>query len=151
MSEKKYAKYIMTDLCAPPAPETYKKHEEMKKTGNYFDTTYLFGLDHRVFERGFYTTCELVTKKVGAEPTPEGPAHSHDFDEILMFLGTNPENPHELGGKVELWLEDEQYFLTESCLIFVPKGMKHCPLRYHRVDRPLYFITAGNSTVYEKK
>jgi hypothetical protein len=43
-------------------------------------------------------------------------------------------------------LEDEQYFLTRSSMIFVPGGMKHCPLLIKHVERPIFHfstVTAG--------
>ncbi len=65
-------------------------------------------------------------------------AHTHDFDEILGFYGCDPYNPSELHGEVEFWLGDEQYLLTKSCTIYVPKGLKHCPLFIRRLDKPLF-------------
>jgi hypothetical protein len=53
---------------------------------------------------------------------------------------------YELGGEIEFWLEDEKYMLTKSCIIFVPKGMKHCPIVFRRIDRPIFhfiFVTGG--------
>ena len=45
-------------------------------------------------------------------------------------------------------LEDEQYTITESCLIFVPAGMKHLPLIFRRIDYPVFFWTASDSKSY---
>ena len=39
----------------------------------------------------------------------------------------------ELGGEIELWLEDEQLIITRSCLVFIPRGMKHCPMFVRRI------------------
>ena len=74
--------------------------------------------------------------------------HKHDYDEVLTFFGSNPEDPHNLYGEVELWLEDEKHILTESCLVFIPKGMKHCPLIIRRVDRPIFHYATGAASVY---
>jgi hypothetical protein len=65
------------------------------------------------------------------------PAHTHDFDEVIGFIGSDPKNPSDLGGQVDFWLEDEKYMLTKTCLIFYPKEVMHAPLRVIRVDRPL--------------
>jgi hypothetical protein len=56
-----------------------------------------------------------------------------------------------LGGEVEFWLEDEKYLLTKSCLIFAPKGLKHCPLRVIRVDRPIFHFTVVTGGEYVAK
>jgi hypothetical protein len=81
---------------------------------------------------------------------PEGGGpHTHDADEIIGFFGNNPQDPYDLGGEIEFWLEDEKHILTKSCLIFVPRGMKHCPLILRRVDRPIFHFTTVTSGQYE--
>ena len=84
-----------------------------------------------------------------AKPMEEG--HSHDSDEIIGFFGSDPQNPHDLGGEIEFWLEDEKYILTKSCLIFAPKGMKHCPLILRRVDRPIFHFSTVSGGQYTRK
>ncbi len=42
----------------------------------------------------------------------------------------------------------EQVF-TRSCLIFVPPGVKHCPLLIRRVDRPIFHFSTVTSGRYE--
>ena len=72
----------------------------------------------------------------GTKPVQIELAHTHDCDETLGFAGSNMANVDELGGEIELWLEDEQLIITRSCLVFIPKGMKHCPMFVRRVERP---------------
>jgi|WetSurMetagenome_2_1015567.scaffolds.fasta_scaffold18639_5 hypothetical protein len=90
----------------------------------------------------FYLTCGLALNPVSI---PESKPHNHDFDEYLIFLGTNPEDPHDLGGEIELWLEDEKHIITRSAAVFVPRGLYHTPLLFKRVDRPFITIRVGNS------
>jgi hypothetical protein len=78
------------------------------------------------------------------------PSHVHDFDEVVGFLGGNPDDPQDLGGEVEFWMEDEKYILNKSCLIFVPGGVRHCPLQVTRVDRPIFFLAVSMTTKYGK-
>ena len=77
-------------------------------------------------------------------------AHSHDFDEVLGFIGTVRSDPYDLGGEIEFWLDDEQYIFNKTCLIFVPRGLKHLPLIFRRVDSPIFFFTEGNGTTYTR-
>jgi hypothetical protein len=79
-----------------------------------------------------------------AEPT----AHTHPFDEVIAFLGTNPEDPYDLGAEIELWLEDERHLLTTSFLAYVPAGMRHCPLIFRRIERPIFHFTLGPGREY---
>ena len=57
---------------------------------------------------------------------------------ILGFFGTNQDDPESLGGVIEFRFEDEWVTLTKSCLIYLPKGMKHCPFRVVEVDTPIF-------------
>jgi len=74
----------------------------------------------------------------------------HDFDEVVGFIGNDYQNPRDLGGEVEFWLEDEKYMLTQSCLIYCPKGMRHCPLRVAKVERPFLFLAVSLTPKYVK-
>jgi hypothetical protein len=86
---------------------------------------------------------------------PKRGPHAHKFDEIFVFLGSNREDPDDLGAEVEFWLgekEDvEKYILTTSTTIFVPRGLVHLPMFFRKIRRPLVLVTVGiNSTDYER-
>ena len=89
-------------------------------------------------------------EKHGPDPLHLEIAHTHDFDETVGLLGTVREDPHSLGGEIELWLEDEKYTLTKSCMIYCPAGLKHCPLRVVRVDQPIFFLAVSITNKYVK-
>ena len=74
--------------------------------------------------------------------------HVHDYDEAIAYIGTNPDDPYDLGGEVELWIDGKQNILDRSFVAFVPAGIKHCPLAIRRVDRPIFHFTAGMSRSY---
>jgi len=149
MTELKYAKNIITDT-RPPSPEFLKRKEEQKKSGSYIDSTILLRLDESRTKGAFYTDCVWLWDKHGTDAVATEEAHSHDFDEVIIFLGCKQENPRDLGGEIEFWIEDEQYLLTESCLIFVPKGIRHCPLAFRSINSPVLFITEGNTAMYQR-
>lgn len=132
MNERKYEKFIMTDLNA-----------ERDEIG-----TLLFRFDEKRFGGvPFFTDAAWVWPKPG-EIVMEGKSHSHDFDELVTLFGSNPDDPRDLCGEVEFWLDDEKYLLTKSCLIYVPKGTKHCPLIFKRVDRPIFHYIVGHAGKY---
>jgi hypothetical protein len=138
MAELKYQKYIVTELKTPE--EVQKIAAEYAKRA-----TRILWLDDDVVEGAFHVNCAWYWKATEEAPNP---AHTHDFDEVIAFFGSDPQNPHDLGGEVEFWLEDEKYILTKSCLIFAPRGMKHCPLRVIRIDRPIFHFTIGTGGKY---
>lgn len=149
MSERKYEKYIHTRVdpemqkMQPP-----KRVIEQREQGNYVDSTWLFHLDQEIVKGAIYTSGVWLWEKHGTETLEMEIAHTHDFDETIGFLGTVRDDPYALGAEIEFWLEDEQYFLDKSCILFIPKGMKHLPLYIHKMDNPIFHWTAGNGGSY---
>jgi hypothetical protein len=131
MTESKYGKYVVTDLIMP---------EEKKKIAADYSkyATRILWMDEDVVKGAFHMNTAWYLK---AAATLENTPHVHDTDEIIGFFGNDAANPHDLGGEIEIWLEDEKQVITKSALLFVPAGMKHCPLVLKRVDRPIFHFT----------
>lgn len=55
------------------------------------------------------------------------------------------DKPRELGGEIELWLEDEKYIITKSTMVYIPKGIMHCPVIVRKIDSPIAFFSAANN------
>jgi hypothetical protein len=131
MAESKYGKYIVTDLIVP---------EEKKKIATDYSkyAKRILWMDENVVQGAFHmnTAWYMV-----AATTLEDKPHVHDTDEIIGFFGNDANNPYDLGGELELWLEDEKHVIDKSAMVFVPAGMKHCPLILTRVDRPIFHFT----------
>lgn len=70
------------------------------------------------------------------EPNPHVVDHTHDFDEIVIHIGTDPKNPEELGAEIEFVVGDEKLIVDKTSALFIPKGVKHGPLTWKRVERP---------------
>lgn len=71
--------------------------------------------------------------------------HEHDYDEMLVFTGSNPEDPRDLGAEVYMEIEGERHIITTSSSVYIPAGTKHCPLGFNRVDRPFRFLAIALS------
>lgn len=138
----KYGKYIITGAKAGLEQPSFRQDAAEVAAGEH---TRLIYLDEDVIKGAFYVECVWYWK--GSEKSIVD-AHTHPFDEAITFFGTNPDDPEDLCGEVELWLEDEKHILTKSSLIFVPKGMKHCPLIIRRADRPIFHFTTGPGGKY---
>ena len=137
MAESKYGKYIVTE----PKANIVKPPWSPPSTPNR-----VAYIDNEVVEGAFYMECVWIPPRLRPGPGPK--AHTHDYDEILGFFGSDTENQRDLYGEVELWLEDEKHIINKSCLIFIPKGMKHCPLTFTRVDRPIFHFSVGPGKMY---
>jgi hypothetical protein len=71
-------------------------------------------------------------------PDPQLPRMRHDgFDEIVLHLGSDPDDPEDLGGSLQFGVgEDLLEFDTTHC-IYAPRGMDHGPAIWKEVRRPL--------------
>ena len=106
-------------------------------------------LDEKIIKDAFYMEVCLVgpgTKSTGEMVKP----HVHDFNEIIGFIGTSVEDPQDLGGEVIIWLDDEKHVLTKTCMVYVPAGLKHCPLSIEKVSRPIvhYSVMTGKQYLW---
>ena len=139
MAKLKYQKYIVDTA---EVPESYQKMHG-RPDGN---KSRIVWMDDSTIKGAFYLACRWYTQSMGDRDEN----HSHDFDEVLGFIGSDWENPRELNGEIELWLEDEKYILTKSCVVFIPRGLKHLPLRVLRVDRPIMHFSMGPEGKYTR-
>jgi hypothetical protein len=144
MAETRYGKYIIYDARKPVTEDAPPPPPAGEKTGHmvlYSDDTVIPG--------SFYLNCALIWKASG-NGSP-GAAHTHeDYDEYVGFMGSNPEDPHDLCGEIEFWLGDEKHILTKSCAVFIPRGLAHCPVYFRKVDRPIFFFSTAPTTIYGK-
>ena len=141
MAERKYEKYVVTELKTP-AQMTEAASEYAKRA------TRVLWLDEDVVPGAFHVNVVWYWKATDAPATT---AHKHEHDEVIGFFGSDPDNPTDLGGEVEFWLEDEAYTLNKSTMIFAPAGMTHCPLWVKRIDRPIFHFTIVPNAQYVRE
>lgn len=146
MAESKYSKYIVTDYISNEEKLRRGRTPDERKPGVPFANGLLW-LDEKIVNGAFYM--ELVMLEPGSKSTGVWVRpHTHEYDEILGFVGTNASNPRELGGEVELWLDDEKHVLSKTCLVFVPKGLRHCPLEILKVSTPIIHFSVMTGRQY---
>jgi hypothetical protein len=141
MAETRTGKYIITEMKLPE----YKQKGDAAYPGK---ANHIAWLDNEVIQGAFYLECLWYLK---GSDTNRAEAHTHDFDEVIGFFGTNPDDQRDLGGEIELWLDGEKHILKNSFIAFIPKGMIHCPLKVKRVDRPIFHFTTGPGGSYVRK
>jgi len=107
--------------------------------------------DTKVAGATFYMECIWLWGGKTTSGTTEAP-HQHAHDEVIGFISSDPDNPRELDAKMEILLGgDETHWLTKSCLVHIPAGMKHCPLTFREVNRPVFFFTLMPISRYGRK
>ncbi|MFC1493956.1 hypothetical protein ACFL6W_01630 [Thermodesulfobacteriota bacterium] len=137
----KYEKNIITDFRPEPDRPKFYGNEDRKK--NMDDAvTRMIRLDEDVINGSSFVTSSWYWPQ--STPTEfVGESHTHPFDEVVAFFGTDADNPNDLCGEIEFWLGGEQYILTKSCIIFAPKEVEHCPLIVRRVGKPIFHFATG--------
>jgi hypothetical protein len=142
MPKQNYDKYIFTEYIPKDLPNYHRGGNDPKSGVN------LIRIDGEILDGAFTLGAKwfwpipippipLAERSIGIEP------HKHDYEEVLVHFGTNWEDPSDLGAELELWIEDEKHIITKSCLIVLPKGLKHGPIGFNRIDSPVYHSTCG--------
>jgi hypothetical protein len=145
MTKSKYSKFFITDT--PPNP-LHPQNRNLVSEFPWVNTMWINEELQGKLKGAFYMETNLVLRPQEGGPESGGRPQKHDWDEYLVFLGTDPEDPFDLRGEVEFWVEDEKHIITRTCALFIPRGVFHTPFYIRRVDRPFVFITTGNTPKY---
>ncbi len=153
MAKLPYEKNIITETREYSADEM-KMIEEFRKKNPFTSTVGMERLlwmdDEKVKGAEFYMECIWLWPGKTPSGTTEEP-HVHNFPEVIGFIGTDEHNPGELDGRMEMNIGDEVHDITKSSLIFLPPGLRHCPLTFREVNRPTFFFTLAPVSKYGRK
>ncbi len=114
----------------------------------------LLSLDSEVIKGAFYM--ETAWFMAGEWPMKKGEegiikAHTHDFNEVIAYVGSDTANQYELGGELEIWVDGKKNVIDRSFLCFVPAGIEHGPIFFTKpITKPIFHFTAGMGTKYVK-
>jgi hypothetical protein len=130
MPKKDYSKYLVKKPAYEVIPEfevkgrrpamTLMSNNLVPGSNMYVETGWVFGMP---------------------DPNPHIHEHSHDYDEIVIHLGTDPENQEELGGEIEFMLNGQPLKINKTSAVYVPKGVKHGPLTWKKYKKPHLELT----------
>ena len=141
MAESKYSRFIVTqpkkDLVVPDWGGSLSETR----------TTRMMYLDSAVIPGAFYVECVWFWP-TQEEDTGSPDPHTHEFDEVIGFFGTDRNDPKDLGARIELWIDGQQNIITESFLAFIPAGIVHCPLKVLSIHRPVFHFATGPGKAY---
>jgi hypothetical protein len=161
MAETKYGKYFITyDKEKWRWPNERRpvmsRMEDGVAKGSYF---YLV---HWVFPTGMRHETEIWSEQYElAGQTPElmnhpmagHPPHIHRDAELLFHIGTNPDDPMDLGAEVQMFMgpEMERHVFNRTCCIYIPPNFIHAPWKPLKTTRPWIFIEVNQGPSHTEK
>jgi hypothetical protein len=85
--------------------------------------------------------CNFAINSVTEPYLLPDPPHKHEFDEYLLFIGGNPLNMGEFEAEIDVALGEnwELYTIDSTAIIYIPRGLQHCPIHVKKVGRPFLF------------
>lgn len=81
------------------------------------------------------------------------PPHIHKYAELLFHIGTNPDDPMDLGAEVQMYMgpEMERHVFDKSTVIWIPPNFIHSPWRPLNTTRPWIFIEVNQGPYHTEK
>lgn len=140
-TEGNYGKYIVQELKTPVFSQGF----------NEFYATYakrLLWMDSHNVPGAFQMNISWYMKASECRPLLKHDEHVHEFDEMIGFLGSDPDDPYDLGAEIEIGIGGELHRLTRSSVIFMPGGLRHLPLSIIELHRPVLHFSISMNPAY---
>ena len=127
MAKTKYGEYVKSLTFNDYGPGLYRQGTEMNGEFLGYDVHLQYGT--------FW-----AAGRMGKEPAE---SEVHDYDRVMLWMGTDMNDPGEFGAEVELWLgeEGEKHMIASSTAVLVPKGLPHLPANVTRMDKRFIHMT----------
>lgn len=90
---------------------------------------------------------------LGDHPMAGHPPHIHRDAELLFHIGTNPDDPMDLGAEVQMYMgkEMERHVFNRTTVIYIPPNFIHSPWRPLKTVRPWIFIEVNQGPSHTEK
>jgi hypothetical protein len=69
-------------------------------------------------------------------PNPHTLEHIHNYDEIIVHIGRDHDDPENLGAEIEFSVGGEPLLINKTSALFVPRGVKHGPITWKKFEKP---------------
>jgi hypothetical protein len=130
MAETKYGKYIKTELLR--------------------DISHYAGQSILSHDGELDAECSMGYHCI-AEPISFDKPHSHDFAEMLCFIGGNPLDITDFGAEIDVTLgeEGEVHTINTAAVVALPPGLIHCPIVIKKVTKPIVFLEISLTRIWK--
>jgi hypothetical protein len=146
MAESKYEKYIVRKAgVVVRVGDDY--HDEIPASNEFHPLSDVNTGPRVIFSSDLIANAETkveymyITGDTAVGTGEDFVPHKHNYEEIFLFLGTDPQDTAKLGAEVEFWLGEgdglEKVVLTTSSAVYVAPGVAHFPQIWKNVKRPV--------------
>ena len=161
MADSKYEKYVVRK----PAIVTEDYRDEIPKTDKIPVRSDVDTGPRVIFSHTFVKESDTMAEYgiisgdtiIGDADKDVTEPHSHNYEEIFLFLGTDKNNTADLGAEVEFWVGEgkdrEKILFTTSSSIYISPNVAHFPQIWRNVRRPVITVVimpAALDTVAKK-
>jgi hypothetical protein len=71
------------------------------------------------------------------DPDPHIMEHVHeDSNELVFHIGSNPDDPEELGAEIEIYLDGKPLLIKRTSALYAPRKIYHGPLKWKSYTKP---------------
>ncbi len=136
---------VCTNIELPAGVHVFETDDTKTKAPDADPIHRVIYMDDRIVPGSFYVEAVWV---VGSIPRSH-PEHTHpDHDEIVGFVGSNMDDPTDLGAEIDFVVDGKKMTLTKTCFIHVPAGVKHGGLCFRKIDKPVFQIAMSRMSAY---
>ena len=136
---------VCTNLELPKGVHDFETKDTATKAPETDPIKRVIYMDDRVVPGSFYVEAVWV---VGSIPRSHPEHTHHDHDEIVGFVGSNMDDPTDLGAEIDFVVDGKQMTITKTCFIHVPAGVKHGGLCFRKIDRPVFQIAMLRQNIF---
>jgi hypothetical protein len=135
---------VCTNVELPAGVHNFETEDTANKEPDADPIKRVIYMDDRVVPGSFYVEAVWV---VGSIPRSH-PEHCHDHDEIVGFVGSDMDDPANLGAEIDFVVDGVKTTITKTCFIHVPAGVKHGGLCFRKIDRPVFQIAMSRMSAF---
>ena len=99
-----------------------------------------FGWDAFSLRYGLVDACGVIPEETEKQ-------HVHDYDQVILFISSEPDDMLHLGAELEVDLgaEGVRFRIAVPKAVIIPKGVPHFSPVVHRLERPFYYVSISFS------
>ena len=150
-NEGKYGKYIIE--YDPPQEDKIVAFKGLAEVGKKPSMNTILNIDDSTIKGSNFYWLVWFTPEKPFNLNIGHPPHIHKDAELLFHIGTDPNDPTDLGAEVELHMgpEMERHVITQSTVVFIPPNFIHAPWNPLRTERPWIFIEVNQGLKHTEK